>query len=184
MLNLPQSDNSGDRALQFLQTYPAISRSLLLDCGHDIDKISTLVEPILDAPKRCATSYYIQAVTTGRTAFLTTNLSNPNHSQPSAIASTWMIGRSRKCAIVVPNPSVSRCHAIIGHSADEGFYLMDVGSSNGTFLNHQRLPILERRSLLDGDSISLSHLLVEFYAVSMKEAFDEWNEPTRASEGS
>ncbi|MEP0917158.1 FHA domain-containing protein [Leptolyngbya sp. DQ-M1] len=184
MLNLPQPNNSGDRALQFLQTYPAISRSLLVDCGHDIDKISTLVEPILDAPKRCATSYYIQAVTTGRTAFLATNLSNPNHSQPSAIASTWVIGRSRKCAIVVPDPSVSRCHAVIGHSVNEGFYLMDVGSSNGTFLNHQRLPALERRSLLDGDSISLSHLLIEFFVVSTKEVFDEWNEPTRASERS
>lgn len=184
MLNLPPSSSSGDRALQFLKTYPAIARSLLLDCGHDIDKISTLVEPILDAPKRCATSYYIQAVTTGRTAFLTTNLSNSDHSQPSAIAATWMIGRSRSCAIVVADSSVSRCHAIIGHSMAEGFYLVDVGSRNGTFLNQQRLPILERRALLDGDSISFSHLLVEFFAVSMKHRLTEWDEPTRTPKSS
>lgn len=181
MLNLPPSNNSGDRALQFLKSYPAISRSLLLDCGHDIDKISTLVEPILDAPKRCATSYYIQAVTTGRTAFLTTNLTSPDQLQPTAIASTWLIGRSRNCAIVLPHPSVSRCHAVIGHSAAEGFYIMDVGSSNGTFLKGQRLPVLERRSLEDGHTISLSHLQVEFFVVSMKGGFTDWGETTCTS---
>lgn len=181
MLNLPPSNNSGDRALQFLKSYPAISRSLLLDCGHDIDKISTLVEPILDAPNRCAASYYIQAVTTGRTAFLTTNLPNPTQSHLTAIASTWLIGRSRNCAITFPQPSVSRCHAVIGHSPAEGFYLMDVGSSNGTFLNDQQLPVLERRSLEDGQSILFSHLPVEFFVVSMKDGFTDWGETTRAS---
>jgi hypothetical protein len=177
MLNLPPSNNSGDRALQFLKTYPAISRSLLLDCGHDMDKISTLVEPILEAPQRCTTAYYIQAVTTGRTTFLTTNLIAPDHSQLTAIASTWLIGRSRNCAISVPQPSISRCHAVIGHSA-EGFYLMDVGSSNGTFLQGERLPVLERRSLSDGDQISFSHLQVEFFVVSMQGGFSDWGETT------
>jgi len=181
MLNLPPSNNSGDRALQFLKSYPAISRSLLLDCGHDIDKISTLVEPILEAPQRCSTSYYIQAVTTGRTAFLTTNLSSPDQTQLTAIASTWLIGRSRNCAIALPHPSVSRCHAVIGHSAAEGFYLMDVGSSNGTFLQGQRLPVLERRSLEDGDAISFSHIQVEFFVVSTQAGFTDWGETTCAS---
>ncbi|MCU0548334.1 MAG: FHA domain-containing protein [Leptolyngbya sp. Prado105] len=178
MLNLPPSSNSGDRALQFLKTYPAISRSLLLDCGHDIDKISTLVEPILEAPLRCATAYYIQAVTTGRTAFLTTNLVNPDQAQLTSISSTWLIGRSRNCAISVSQPSISRCHAVIGHSP-EGFYVMDVGSSNGTFLREQRLPVLERRALIDGDRISLSHLQVEFFVVSMEGGFLDWGETTR-----
>ena len=181
MLNLPSSENSGDRALQFLKSHPAISRSLLLDCGHDIDKISTLVEPILDAPKRCTASYYIQAVTTGRTAFLTTNLISPDQAQLTAIASTWLIGRSRNCAIVLPHSSVSRCHCVIGHSAAEGFYIIDVGSSNGTFLNGQRLPVLERRSLKDGDSISVSHIQTEFFVVSMKSGFTDWGKTTSAS---
>jgi pSer/pThr/pTyr-binding forkhead associated (FHA) protein len=177
MLNLPPSSNSGDRALQFLKTYPAISRSLLLDCGHDIDKISTLVEPILEAPKRCTTAYYIQAVTTGRTAFLTTNLANPSQSQLTSISSTWLIGRSRNCAISISHPSISRCHAVIGHSP-EGFYIMDVGSSNGTFLNGLRLPVLERQALTDGDQISLSHLQIEFFVVSMQGGFADWGETT------
>lgn len=168
MLNLPPSSNSGDRALQFLKHYPAISRSLLLDCGHDIDKISTLVEPILEVSKRCTTAHYIQAVTTGRAAFLTTNLSNLEQSQLTSIASNWLIGRNRNCAISLSQPSISRCHAVIGYSPD-GFYLMDVGSSNGTFLQGQRLPVLERRSLCDGDQIRLSHLEVEFFVVRMQD---------------
>lgn len=179
MLNLPPSSNSGDRALQFLQHYPAISRSLLIDCDHDIEKISTLVEPILEAPKRASTPYYIQAVTTGRTAFLTTNLPDSEQPQLTAIASTWLIGRSRNCAIPVVNASISRCHAVIGHTS-EGFYIMDVGSSNGTFLNGQRLPVLERRSLKDGNTIALSHLQIEFFVVSMEKTFLEWEAPNTA----
>lgn len=188
MFNLPPSSGAGvdsgalpaNRALQFLKSYPAISRSLLLDCEHDISKVSTLVEPILDAPQRCATSYYIQALTTGRTAFLTTNLTGTKDAQITAIASTWLVGRSRNCAIMVPHPSVSRCHAVIAHSAAEGFYIMDVGSSNGTFSNRQRLPVLERQALKDGDVLAFSHLQVEFFVVSLKQGFVDWDDPTCA----
>ena len=189
MLNLPPSHGAGvdsgslpaNRALQFLKDYPAISRSLLLDCEQDISKVATLVEPILDAPQRCTTPYYIQAVTTGRTAFLTTNLTETGEAQTTAIASTWLVGRSRNCAIMVPHPSVSRCHGVIAHSAADGFCIMDVGSSNGTFLNGQRLPSLERRPLQDGDRLSFSHIQVEFFVVSVKQEFDHWDEPTSAT---
>jgi FHA domain len=169
MLNLPPSTSANERARHFLSNYPAISQSLFEECGQDFDKISTFVEPILDAPNRCVTSFYIQAATTGRTAFLTTNLSNADEARVTAIASTWLIGRSRNCAITVAHRSVSRCHAVIGHVANHGFYIMDVGSSNGTWVNGRRLPILERQTLRDGDLVKLSHISVEFFVVAARQ---------------
>lgn len=166
MLNLPSSTPANQRARHFLNIYPSISESLSAEYEQDFDKISTFVEPLLDVPKRCVTSFYIQAATTGKTAFLTTNLACVDEAKATAIASTWLIGRSRNCAITLSHRSISRCHAMIGHALDQGFYIMDVGSSNGTFVNGKRLPVLERQPLQDGDLVRLSHIAVEFFVIT------------------
>lgn len=111
-------------------------------------------------------SYYIQAAQHNHRAFLTTNLSSIDGAQVTALSSTWLIGRSRNCAIVVHDRSVSRCHAVVGYDVQQGFYLMDVGSSNGTYLNQTRLAVLKRYALLDGDIITLCNLQVEFFIAS------------------
>lgn len=167
MLNLKPSNSSAQLALEFLDQNPDISKNLLADCDHDIDRVSTIVEPLLNGPKRCGiTAYYIQAVTTGRTAFLTTNLENAQETQVTSIAPSWLIGRSMNCAITVSDPLISRCHTVIGHCPDKGFFITDVGSSNGTFVNRRRLKPLERLILKDGDLIGFSHIQVEFFIVS------------------
>lgn len=181
MVNLQSLNDIDSSALSFLKENPEIFRSLLADCDHDFDEVSTLVGPIVKAPERCASaSYYIQAATTGRTAFLTTNLSDIEEARVTEIASTWLIGRSRNCAIAVLNPAISRCHAVIGHSPLEGFYVMDVGSSNGTFVNRRRLPTLERHALRDGDVLSLSHVHVEFFVVTNQKDALNTTEGTRS----
>jgi FHA domain len=181
MVNLQPSSYSDHNALEFLKDNPEISRSLLSDCDHDFDKVSTLVGESLEPPQRLdPASYYIQAATTGRSAYLTTNLSNLAEARVTEIAPTWLIGRSRNCAIAIFHPSISRCHAVIGFTAAEGFYIMDVGSSNGTFVNRRRLPVLERRTLGDGDLISLSHIHAEFFVVSTQKNAAAWNDATHS----
>lgn len=54
---------------------------------------------------------------------------------------------------------VSRKHAIITQRA-RTLYLADLGSSNGTYLNGQRLAANQPRVLRDGDNIFLGNLLV------------------------
>ncbi|ACK65513.1 FHA domain containing protein [Rippkaea orientalis PCC 8801] len=49
---------------------------------------------------------------------------------------------------------VSRIHADIRVEGD-GFYIEDVGSSNGTYINHKSLPHGNRHRLRSGDRISL-----------------------------
>jgi adenylate cyclase len=64
------------------------------------------------------------------------------------------IGRSDSNALVVASPAVSRKHATI-HAQDSGeFWLIDLGSANGTFLNGRR--VFQPVGLKDGDSIEIA----------------------------
>jgi FHA domain len=171
MLNLQSSSSVDRRTLHFLERHPHASQSLMAACDQDFDKVSTIVGPILDAHKRCSTtSYYLQAVLTGRSAFLTTNLFDRDETHVTDVAPTWLLGRSRNCAITLLNPTISRCHAVVGYDPMEGFYIMDVGSSNGTFIENRRLRVSERFTLMDGDLIKLSDIPVEFFIVTMPQA--------------
>ena len=48
------------------------------------------------------------------------------------------IGRKNDCDIRIPSPEVSRLHAEI-ITDEDGATVRDLGASNGTFLNHQRV---------------------------------------------
>lgn len=54
------------------------------------------------------------------------------------------IGRDRNNDVVLSDPRVSRNHALIRMLSEGGFYLIDSGSSNGSFVNDQRVrrPVL------------------------------------------
>lgn len=164
MLNLKPSGRFDQRTLTFLEENPSISETLMAELGPNISEVATIIEPILEAPKRCGISrYYIQAVATGRTAFLTTNLPHVTSSCVPGNTTSWVVGRSHNCAIAILDKAVSRCHAVIGHQPGEGFHVRDLGSSNGTFVNRSRLTPLEQRFLCDGDLLEFSKFRVEFF---------------------
>jgi FHA domain len=133
------------------------------------DYLLTVEGPIgfldLAPAEPAAIKAYVQATIADRQAFLTTNLPSPGTAQTTESGQAWLIGRGRNCAVLIQDTAISRCHAVIGHDQQHGFYLMDVGSSNGTFLNQRRLVKLKRHPLRDGDVIGLSHIRVEFFLV-------------------
>jgi adenylate cyclase len=63
------------------------------------------------------------------------------------------IGRSPKNALVLDSPKISRRHAIINVQSVGEFWLIDLGSSNGTFLNKRR--VNQPVQLSDQDQIAI-----------------------------
>ena len=70
------------------------------------------------------------------------------------------LGRSPKSAVVLDSPKVSRRHAIINLQNVGEFWLIDLGSSNGTFLNKRRVHQPVR--LCDMDQITVGDTAFTF----------------------
>ncbi len=70
------------------------------------------------------------------------------------------IGRDETCDVVLPDPRVSRRHAMLYRTQDGSHYLVDEGSSNGSYVNAARITLPTRLS--DGDKISIGATNLEF----------------------
>lgn len=70
-----------------------------------------------------------------------------------------VLGRYPFCDVVLPSHSVSRQHARIVREAD-GYYIEDLNSLNGTFVNGQRIGV--RTRLRDHDRIHVYETLLSF----------------------
>lgn len=73
-------------------------------------------------------------------------------------SSETAIGRNPDCEVVVDDFTVSRRHAVIRRDA-RGFEIVDLGSTNGTFVNGQSI---ERTRLENGDVISVGGHVFRF----------------------
>ena len=73
--------------------------------------------------------------------------------QQHALEGSCSIGRATLNTVVVDSAKVSRLHAIIHSERARAFWLVDLGSSNGTFLNKRR--IHEPARLRDCDQITI-----------------------------
>ncbi len=66
------------------------------------------------------------------------------------------IGRSPSNNIVIENKLASRNHALIQKIRDE-FFIKDMGSTNGTFLNGIRIPTDKYVRIRNGDKITIGN---------------------------
>ena len=73
-----------------------------------------------------------------------------------------VIGRHEVCDICTKMPSVSRKHAVI-ESRNGGWYLRDLGSSNGTFVNDAEARPPDGLLVQETDCIQLAELLFTFH---------------------
>jgi pSer/pThr/pTyr-binding forkhead associated (FHA) protein len=73
----------------------------------------------------------------------------------------WTAGRSADCEIVIKDASMSRKHFEIRQTAS-GFTITDLGSSNGTFVNGEKLLANQPQALKSRDEIAVRHIKILF----------------------
>jgi adenylate cyclase len=74
----------------------------------------------------------------------------------------WTIGRSEDNNFVLPDRWISRNHAMLQYMENGEFYLIDLGSRNGSFVNGRRVSI--PLTLSNGDHLTFGQTELEFYA--------------------
>jgi phosphoserine phosphatase RsbU/P len=82
-------------------------------------------------------------------------------------ADETVVGRDQFCDIVLRNHTVSRQHARIVRAAD-GFYIEDLSSLNGTYINGRRVE--GRTSIKDQDRIHVYEVVTIFHEGSLEAA--------------
>ena len=68
------------------------------------------------------------------------------------------VGRHPESSIFLDDITVSRRHSVIERDGD-GFAIRDVGSLNGTYVNHDRV---DTREIVDGDEIQVGRFVLIF----------------------
>ena len=75
------------------------------------------------------------------------------------------LGRATSNDVTIDNATISRQHAVIKLEQNE-FRIYDLGSSNGTFVNDQR--VVEPVVLQDGDNVRLGEVAFIYKEISLE----------------
>ena len=108
------------------------------------------------------------------------SLNSPN-GRTQLTANTLTIGRSPDNQFVIQDPQASSHHAEIRPDA-QGYVLTDLGSTNGTFVNEQRLSPRVPRLLISGEvirigSTSLTYEIAGSYDATVRASSGEYANP-------
>ena len=102
---------------------------------------------------------YVQGVSHSGQIYLLTNLLRDISQMLLQPQNVWTIGRHREAALSLSDRKLSRRHAVILYDADRGFYLIDLNSLNGSYVNGEQ--VQQRRLLHDRDRVCLGS--IEFF---------------------
>lgn len=89
----------------------------------------------------------------------------------------WTVGRSDDNNLVLPDRWISRNHAMIQAMETGEFYLIDLGSRNGSFVNGRRVSVPV--TLRDADQITFGQTELQFFCPREPGAQGEHEEPNR-----
>jgi len=80
------------------------------------------------------------------------------------------LGRSSANDIVLKQKRVSRNHAVVRCLARNDYYVIDLGSANGTYVNNDR--VVTPRGLVDGDTIRIGDSVFKFHSTKQSSQLD------------
>ena len=83
----------------------------------------------------------------------------------------WKVGRGTDNDFTLPDPWISRYHAMLQCMEGDVFYLIDLGSRNGSFVNGRRVSIPV--TLNSGDTLTFGQTDMKFYAPPRLKPEDE-----------
>jgi len=104
---------------------------------------------------------YVQGVVQGQQVHLTTNLLRGKTQSIAQPQNLWLVGRDSKAALSVQDKRLSRNHAVIQYVNNRGFYLIDLNSTNGSFVNGEA--VRNMVLLQEGDQVRLGSISFHFY---------------------
>ncbi|MDX2229611.1 MAG: FHA domain-containing protein [Leptolyngbyaceae cyanobacterium bins.349] len=104
---------------------------------------------------------YVAAVVQGDQIYLNTNLLDGKSQTLLQPQHCWIIGRDRRAGLSIQDKRLSRRHAMIQYVQQQGFWLTDLNSTNGTYINGEAV---RRPTLLhEGDRVRLGSLSFIFF---------------------
>ena len=123
----------------------------------EILQLENLSQPSFPGVKSC----YMQGIVDGSAACVISNLGSGKTQTLRQPQQIWTIGRDRNNGIYIAERYVSRRHAAIQYIDNQGFYLIDFNSTNGTFVNGE--PVYQPLKLKDGDRLRLGNITFSFF---------------------
>ena len=92
---------------------------------------------------------------------LTTNLQGGLSQTLYQVQNIWLLGRAKDAGLCLDDNRLSRHHAAIQFLPNQGFELVDLGSTNGSFVNGEA--VRHRKLLREGDRIRLGGITINFF---------------------
>lgn len=126
-----------------------------------------LLDEILDLEnvrnKSCLRSVmpYVQGNVQASNVHLVTNLLGGDTQSIDQPQGVWLIGRDRHATLPIRDNCLSRQHAAIQYVENQGFFLIDLDSTNGSFVNGEA--VRQCVQLQDGDQVRLGTLTFTFF---------------------
>jgi adenylate cyclase len=122
------------------------------------DSVETILNPF-NAPSQAS---YNPFQTPDPSAFLTIHPDrNTSYSIPLDRGTCWTIGRDPENVILLGDQWMSRNHALLQRMETGEFYIIDLGSRNGTFVNHRRVNV--PTAMRHGDWITFGQTNLQFH---------------------
>ncbi len=142
---------------------PWLLDTLFRNLSYDLEQVAEIIDPILTAQNHChRTDWYVQGIVSDQRAFLSTNINGDRAIQVTLCSTRWLLGQGDHCAVIMPLSGIADCHAALNFEPGQGFFLTDLGTVGGTWVNGRRLDPAQRHYLQDGDLIKLGSLRFEF----------------------
>lgn len=149
--------DEADGADEYEDAAFAKAQTLMMDLEEESGPDSVAFRTTTDSTPK----YYVQGVVLGQRACIITNLLGGDSQTLFQPQMVWTIGRNRDAALPLRDRVLSRRHAVILYVPEEGFYLVDLNSMNGSFVNGSR--IQQRQLLKDGDRLRIGGFEFSFF---------------------